>query len=83
MKKWMTFCGENYYPCGGINDLFGVHDTVNEMLNDLATRKNVRHEWLHVYDTFNVKKYEMPRNVGADGIKHWADALDGVSVEDK
>jgi hypothetical protein len=83
MKKWMTFCGENYYPSGGINDLFGVHDTVNEMLNDLATRKRIRYDWLHVYDTFNGKKYQMPRNVGYDVIKQWADMLDVVFEENK
>lgn len=57
MKRFMLFAGENYYPCGGMEDFKGSFDTYEEAEEYVNTKnKGVQMDgwgwdWAHVYDT--------------------------------
>jgi hypothetical protein len=47
MKRYLLFCGHNYYPHGGWDDFIGSYDTLEEALEDITA------EWYHVIDGTN------------------------------
>jgi hypothetical protein len=55
MKRYLVFCGDSYYPSGGINDFVGDAETRDEYLAIVSTRLC---DWWHVYDTVLRRKVE-------------------------
>lgn len=51
IKRYMLFCGEYYYPCGGMNDFKGYFDSVDDALNSEECNSGQLNEWHHIYDT--------------------------------
>ena len=43
--KFILFSGDNYYPDGGANDIFGVYETHS----DAKLAFNGKENWAHVY----------------------------------
>lgn len=53
MKRFIAFCGMEYYPNGGWEDFLSSHDTVDGAkcaLLDFATEGNIM-GWWHIVDT--------------------------------
>ena len=50
MKRYLLFAGDVYYPLGGMNDLFGDFDSMDEAVAKMQAT-NDDHDWWHVYDT--------------------------------
>jgi hypothetical protein len=67
MKRYLLFCGSNYYPRGGIDDFHGDYDSVEEA--ETAFRQEVAEEypkgdgdewfWGHVYDIQERRKIDL------------------------
>lgn len=53
MKKYILFSGAHYYPGGGMRDLSGSFDSIQEAI-DFANRRDsagsLRDEWYEVVD---------------------------------
>jgi len=49
MKRYLLFCGSNYYPNGGMNDCDGSFDTIEEALEAL-NKKEWSKDWYHIVD---------------------------------
>ena len=56
MKRYLLFYGQNYYPCGGWDDLHGSFNTAEEAFR--VARKNFdgAEVWFQVVDTETMKK---------------------------
>jgi len=55
MKNYLAFYGSIYYPCGGMDDLLGDFDTLEEAI-EAITKKNIESDggswnycWANVY----------------------------------
>jgi hypothetical protein len=46
MAKYFLFSGLTYYPVGGVHDLVGSWDTVEEALENVIQSD----DWWHIYD---------------------------------
>lgn len=46
MKRYLLFCGFQYYPGGGWNDFEGDYDTTKEALSDIGEED----DWYHIVD---------------------------------
>lgn len=46
-KRYMLFAGSEYYPSGGMDDLKGTFDTVEEATAEGYAK---RYDWFHVVD---------------------------------
>lgn len=44
MNRFLLFCGETYYPNGGMKDLVGSFDTLED------TKLSLCSDWAHVFD---------------------------------
>ena len=66
MKRFLVFCGEDYYPQGGMNDFVGDFDTLEEcrvalksdiITNQIAQEQNFgvwlarSIEWTQIWDS--------------------------------
>lgn len=54
MKRYMLFCGTDYYPLGGMRDFCGRFSTRPEVRRAAAAwgkRESSSFMWGHVYDT--------------------------------
>jgi hypothetical protein len=59
MKRFLTFYGDIYYPNGGIDDLIGDFETIDEAKTTLINKHKQQHPndinwgyaWGYVYDT--------------------------------
>jgi len=74
MKRYWLFCGENYYPSGGMRDFRDSFDTVLECVKNLRPRS----DWWHIYDTATnqtIEHYET-KSMGANLIIEWAKQKD-------
>ena len=47
MKRYMLFCGDNYYPDGGIDDLVHIFDTIEEAKYVISC---IYVDWAHIFD---------------------------------
>jgi hypothetical protein len=61
MKRYLLFCYEYYYPCGGMNDCVFTSDSIEECTNYL---KKSKFSFYHVYDTLKGKYV----NLNIEGI---------------
>ena len=63
MKRYLLFCGDEYYPQGGMKDLAGTYDTLAEALaafedwiaknckeSDYTRDEWLNRSWSHIYD---------------------------------
>ena len=59
MKRFAVFAGDNYYPCGGMNDFQKSFDTWGEALDFekelMAKRDYTKPDWIQ---TFDMEEYE-------------------------
>ena len=67
MKRYWLFCGDNYYPLGGMRDLKGYFDSSDEAALaavKIAIENNYAHEdaaecfanqWSHIFDSLEGK----------------------------
>ena len=69
MKRYLVFCGENYYPYGGMEDFIGDYDTIDECQSILHSTTIVREileddyddgvvnypEWSQIWDSVERK----------------------------
>jgi hypothetical protein len=52
MKRFLLFSGDEYYPCGGMNDFKGDYDTLDEAKDALIKiALDGDADWGHIYDT--------------------------------
>ena len=52
MKRYLAFCGDNYYPAGGMEDFIGDFDDRADAERAVLSYMRVRaHDWGHIYDT--------------------------------
>lgn len=60
MKKYALFTFDVYYPSGGMKDLYGFYDTIEEAKKDLFTEdEHFRHRDLYqIVDTTTWKTVE-------------------------
>ncbi len=49
MTKYLLFAGSNYYPMGGVYDLKGRYETLQEAQEAMSNYANS--DWVHVYET--------------------------------
>jgi len=76
----MLFAGDNYYPCGGMDDFRGRFDTLTELMKNIG-----RADWFNVYDTVRDETVVCPdiRMMNAQQIRDWADEEERLaSVDD-
>ncbi len=50
MKRYLAFCGDNYYPCGGMNDFIGDFDTLEQAIQAIDAEFVYCQSWAHVWD---------------------------------
>jgi len=56
MKRFMVFCGYEYYPGGGFRDYVGSADTIAECLDMIIGSKNKNStEWSDIVDSTTMK----------------------------
>lgn len=51
MKRYLVFSGDDYYPCGGMDDFEIDFDNEDEALERASTYDMEGFKWCHVYDT--------------------------------
>lgn len=54
MKRFLVFKGNNYYPCGGMDDFKGDYDSLKEAVfnvTQLLVVEGYEYTWGHIYDT--------------------------------
>lgn len=49
MKKYLLFCGNNYYPKGGIGDYEGDFDSVEDALSWMLAQ-NSKYDWYDIIE---------------------------------
>lgn len=71
--RYMLFAGENYYPCGGMDDFRGRFATMAELVVNIG-----RADWFNVYDLVQCETIDGPnlRSMDADSIRAWAAQYD-------
>lgn len=52
MKRFMLFCGQDYYASGGMLDFVGSFDTIDEAAAAMEVEST---DWGHIYDTEDMK----------------------------
>jgi hypothetical protein len=51
MTKFALFAGATHYPCGGMEDLVGRYETIEEAKEALEASKNwCSHDWYQIVD---------------------------------
>ena len=71
MNRFLIFAGDNYYPCGGMEDFHGSCNTMNACMRALQGH---RYEWWNILDTCTGRVYHS-REVVGDALE-WADGID-------
>ncbi len=58
VKRYFLFAGDDYYPVGGIYDLVGTYDSVEECMSRLTYPIIIfddieidEYDWYHIYDS--------------------------------
>lgn len=51
-KKHLLFAGDHYYPCGGMDDLKGSFNTIDEAVVEIKRNKwdDVNYHWYQIVD---------------------------------
>lgn len=48
MKRYLLFCGYQYYPSGGWEDFAGSYDSIREAILSII---DIHFDWYHIVDT--------------------------------
>ena len=48
--RYLLFAGDHYYPAGGVHDLVGSYESLDEAIN---ITKEYNYDWAHVWDQTN------------------------------
>lgn len=64
MKRYLLFCGDNYYPGGGWEDFVGSYDDMCDAV-DAVTAKNW--DWYQIIDAINGTGFCAIKNSFAPG----------------
>lgn len=78
--RYMLFAGDNYYPCGGMDDFRGRHATMAELVKNIG-----RADWFNVYDLVHCVAIDGPdiRWVDGERLLDWAVEKDRLAtIED-
>ena len=68
MKRFLVFCGEDYYPGGGFQDYVGSADTMNDAMALIIKDKTVNQsEWSDIVDS-TTEETILPINYAALGL---------------
>jgi hypothetical protein len=67
--RYMLFAGDNYYPCGGMDDFHGRYATIAELVKNIG-----RADWFNVYDLEHCVKIDGPsiRWISSEQLFEWA-----------
>lgn len=73
LVRYMLFAGEEYYPCGGMEDFKGHFATIAELVERIG-----RYDWFNVYDLVTHSTVDTVMIYGADAerIRAWAQEID-------
>jgi hypothetical protein len=55
MKRYLLFCGDNYYPEGGAKDLVLFCDDIDDAINEALCRDGGLYTWSNIYDVIAEK----------------------------
>lgn len=56
INRFMIFCGDKFYPSGGMSDFYTSTDTLDQAKEELLKRAMVSSfDWAHVYDSHESK----------------------------
>lgn len=71
--RYMLFAGDDYYPCGGMEDFRGRFETMAELVLNVG-----RADWFNVYDLHRNESVPCPdiRWMNAESIRIWAEGID-------
>jgi len=66
MKRYLLFRGRDYYPSGGIDDLLGDFDTVEECISECRKDmvKDLVDKHPKLFNAFEIIKYEQEYSWG-------------------
>lgn len=75
--RYMLFAGDNYYPCGGMEDFRGLYDTLIDLVANIG-----RADWFNVYDTVRRETVNCPdiRWMNGEQIREWAAEHDRLDL---
>ena len=48
--RYMLFAGSNYYPDGGMGDLYSASDDFKELQTTVTLLDTRNYDWYHIYD---------------------------------
>ena len=46
--RYLVFGGDNYYPCGGAEDILGIHRNYSDAQKTAEMHKGL--DWIHIFD---------------------------------
>lgn len=50
MSRYALFCGDNYYPCGGWDDMYSRYDSVDAAQASLKQDFKTQPDWYQIVD---------------------------------
>jgi hypothetical protein len=69
VNRYLLFAGDNYYPCGGMDDFVGHYSTMAELVANIG-----QEDWFNILDT-KTGRIILDREVDGD-MREWAHAFD-------
>lgn len=71
--RYMLFAGDDYYPCGGMDDFRGHFATMTDLVKNVG-----RCDWFNVYDITKAQAIACPdiRWMNAEAVLEWAREID-------
>ncbi len=75
--RYMLFAGDNYYPCGGMEDFRGLYNTMNGLVANIG-----RADWFNVFDIEQRVSVDCPdiRWMNGEQIREWAAEHDRLDL---
>lgn len=63
MKNFMLFAGDDYYPSGGMNDLVGEFESLDEIPQKLNESNFGLYDWAHIYDVKEDRVHKLSKDL--------------------
>lgn len=57
MKRYLVFGGSIYYPAGGWNDFYSMHDEFGPAKTAAQKEFGEAYQWWHIFDVVEQKVY--------------------------
>ena len=51
MRRYLLFCGDNYYPMGGMKDFVGSFDSIEKFEYYMEVQRSSAPDWYQLFDT--------------------------------